>query len=131
MPKFRSLALAVAVLFLAACAAEPVKQSGPPAQESLPSVLRITGETGPALAVAVGLTERDIPHNMRKAERAAALDAFCSGAADGLALSVDLADAERMRCKQLGGDWSALSLDGTILYLDYRYADAFVEATSG
>ena len=130
MPFSRSLALAASLLFLAACSTPPVEQAAPPAQESLPSVLRITGETGPALAVSVGLTERDIPHDLRKAERPATLDAFCSGRVDALALSVDLADAERMRCKQLGGDWSALSLDGTILYLDYRYADAFLAATS-
>lgn len=131
MTKLKRVTPAVALL-LAGCAATPSNDAGSrPEPKPLPAELRLVGEPAPGATISNALAADGIPVASAYAGRADGIRAFCSGAADGVALSGDLTDAESAECKALGGGWSALSgPGGAILYVDYSYADALIEASS-
>jgi hypothetical protein len=117
-----------AALLLAGCAETTAERAGSrPEPQPLPAELRLAGEPGPGATISDALAADGISVAGAYAGRAQGVRAFCSGAADGVALSSDFTDAEAAECKSLGGGWSALSgPSGTILYANYAYADALL-----
>lgn len=122
----------VTALLLAGCAATTANDTVTrPEPQPLPAQLRLVGEPGPGATISNALAADGIPVAAAYAGRAQGIQAFCSGAADGVALSSDLADAEIDACKASGGSWSALSgPGGAILYVNYAYADALIAGSS-
>jgi hypothetical protein len=127
----RGMVLVLAGLLLGACASTGGDGGDVPSQQPLPGELRFVGEPGPGARVSATLAAEAIAVTGAYSGRAAGIDAFCSGGADGLVLSSDLNDAERATCKGLGGNWSALSgLNLEILYIRYFIADAFLDRST-
>lgn len=92
----------------------------------VPNPIILAGDTASGAIVANVLRDDGLAVETDFNGRTAGITAFCSGAADALALKngQDLTSAERTRCKSLkvGWGWSALSIKtGIGLYVRYEF----------
>ena len=125
-------------LFLSACGSTPTTEKDAvaettenaiPTPQGLPGSLRFVGDENAGEKVSAALAAEGMAVTADYSGRTAGFEEFCSGKADGLVMATGFAGDDAKKCRELGGDWSALStLDGSmILYIKYIYADAFLE----
>ncbi len=124
-----AIALSTAV-FVSACMEAPEPSANKADRSKLPSPIVMVGDAAAGAIAAKELRGDGLSVATDFNGRAAGITTFCSGNADAMALTPgqDLTSAERKRCKELGGGWSALSTRKDIgLYVWHGFATELIK----
>ncbi len=124
-----AVALSFAV-FVSACMEASEPSTSRAGSSKVPSPIVMVGDAASGAIAANELRNDGLSVLTAFKGRAAGITTFCSGNADAMALTPgqDLTSAERKRCKELGGGWSALSTQKDIgLYVKHEFAEDLIK----